>query len=53
MVEQAGGSKKEMCVAAGKVADAYLAEHNQEEYKRWKLYRDTNCLTAKLSGELM
>ncbi|WP_287003411.1 hypothetical protein [Sphingobium sp.] len=47
MVEKAKGSKAELCAAAGKVADAYLSDRNQQEYERWKLYRDTNCMAAR------
>ncbi|NML11293.1 hypothetical protein HHL08_14250 [Sphingobium sp. AR-3-1] len=47
MVEKAKGGKRELCTAAGEVAAAYLADRNQVEYERWKLYRDTNCMAAR------
>jgi hypothetical protein len=47
MVEKAGGSKQELCDAAGKVADAYLSSKDQESYERWKLTRDVQCMSAR------
>jgi len=47
MVEKAGGSKQELCDAAGKVADAYLSSKDQENYERWKLTRDIQCMSAR------
>ncbi|MGH6746595.1 hypothetical protein [Novosphingobium sp.] len=33
----------DLCRAAQKVADAYLAEHDQEKYDSWKLEAGLNC----------
>ena len=34
------------CLASGKVAQAWLAEGNEEKYRFWKMIRDSSCLGA-------
>jgi uncharacterized lipoprotein YmbA len=48
IIEQANGSDTEKCVAAGRVADAWLKRENKDEYERWKLTRDVYCDLPRL-----
>jgi len=47
MVEKTG-DEAATCAAKRKVADAYLSEGNEAEYKTAKLYADTSCLSYQL-----
>lgn len=42
------GSPRDTCVEAGKVKDAYLADGDQANYKRWVAREDQECAAARL-----
>ena len=44
------GSLGDKCEKARQVKNAYLAAHDQENYKRWKLSSDIDCLRAEQEG---
>lgn len=45
MVEKSG-TKVDLCVRAGMVAEAYLQAKNSEKYDFWKTTQRVDCLTA-------
>jgi len=36
-------TSREQCAAATKVSDAYLAEHDQQQYERWQRLAGSYC----------
>jgi hypothetical protein len=48
IIEEAGGSKAEICAAERNVADAHLKAGNAQEYRTADLYADITCLNARL-----
>lgn len=47
------GSLGEKCAKSREVRDAYLAAHDQDNYKHWALYSDIDCLRADQEGANM
>jgi hypothetical protein len=47
------GSLGEQCAKAREVRDAYLAQHDEDDYSRWKLHSDIVCLQADQEGAEM
>jgi hypothetical protein len=50
IVIKSGGNPAERCRAERKVADAYLAEHNESEYGIAKVTADITCRRAAQEG---
>lgn len=46
------GDKSAACDAKRKVAEAYLREGNEAEYRTWKLYADATCAVAQLGPQM-
>ncbi len=42
-------SEDDKCNAARKVQQAYLADHDEENFRRWRLQADLHCNQAALS----
>ena len=42
-----GGTDAERCAAAAEVADAWLHEDDEQQYQRWKLTRDMDCMADR------
>lgn len=46
MVER-GGTTQERCEAARDVRDAYLRDHDDEQYRIWRARASTECMLAR------
>jgi len=45
------GSAVELCTHAGLVAQAYLAEQNEERYRHWKQQEAADCAPSRLQSD--
>lgn len=46
MVERNNPSPETKCRAAREVADAYLQDKNEDQYRFWRVIADGSCMTA-------
>lgn len=44
MIERAGGQPSELCEASKKIADTYLKEGNERDFRLYKASSDAACL---------
>ncbi|MDF0543335.1 hypothetical protein PX699_13335 [Sphingobium sp. H39-3-25] len=51
MVENTAVEQQDVCDAAKKVADAWLQEGDESNYRLWKGKADTSCLLSELEGQ--
>lgn len=52
MIERAGGQPGELCEASKKIADAYLKEGNEKDFRLYKSTSDAKCMLARLRGQV-
>lgn len=46
LLQEGFASKRELCAAAMRAADAWLALENQAKYQQWATFRDADCAKA-------
>lgn len=52
MIERAGGQPSELCEASKKIADAYLKEGNEKDFRLYKSGSDARCMNVRLRSQM-